>query len=83
MKKIIIALLALCIAISMALPASAITTGKWDWDAAQASINAAASDLVAQQQPTEPTEEPAQAPAADELPDWLARWLAWWDTVRN
>lgn len=41
MKKIAAAALALTLAASMAFPASAVTTGKWDWGAISGSVSGA------------------------------------------
>lgn len=46
MKKLIITLLILCLVLTMAIPASAITTGSWDLGAAQDSVNDAAQDMI-------------------------------------
>lgn len=55
MKKIIAILLALVLALSLIVPASAATTMRWDWNAARQSIGNAATQIIQEQQP-EPTE---------------------------
>lgn len=57
MKKIIAVFLALLLILTLAVPASAVTIGRWDWNAARKSINNAATDLIRDQQ-TAPTEIP-------------------------
>lgn len=78
MKKSIAILLALVLALSMTVQASAITTGKWG------------ETNYGYAQPVEPTTEPTEAP--EELPEdstencwlsWLWRWLEWLDNVRD
>lgn len=55
MKKLIAILLALVLALSLTVPASAATTLHWDWGKAQTSIGNAAAQIVQEQQ-TEPAE---------------------------
>ena len=58
MKKLIIILLTLAMAVILiAVPASAVTTMRWDWGKAQTSIGNAAAQIIRDQQ-TEPTEIP-------------------------
>ena len=57
MKKIIAILLALVLALSLTVPASAATTMRWDWNAARQSIGNTATQIIQEQQ-TEPTEIP-------------------------
>mgnify|MGYP003289599124 CR=1 FL=1 len=57
MKKLIAILLALVLALSLTVPASAATTMRWDWGKAQASIGNVAAQIVREQQP-EPTDVP-------------------------
>ena len=78
MKKIIALLLVLALIFCMAMPASAITTGKWDFNAAQQSANQAAAQLIRQE-------------SVEDLPDdhnvnwkdYIHRWLDWWVTVKE
>lgn len=46
MRKIITIILALCLILAMAVPASAITTGKWDFEAGKQSAQDAAQDMI-------------------------------------
>lgn len=57
MRKQIAVFLALLLTLSLAVPASAVTIGRWDWNAARKSINNSITDLIRDQQ-TEPTEIP-------------------------
>ena len=56
MKKLTAIALTLLLVLCMAVPASAVTTMRWDWGKAQQSINHAAAQIVQEQ--TEPTEAP-------------------------
>lgn len=54
MKKLIAIAITLMLIFTLIVPASAVTTLKWDWGKAQKSINHAAAQIVQEQ--TEPTE---------------------------
>lgn len=46
MKKVIAIVLAVTMLMASAISASAVTTGKWDWSAAQKSVNSAVEQAV-------------------------------------
>lgn len=87
MKKVLAMVMAVVIMVSMfVVPASAATTMKWNWGAAQKSINSAISQIVQKEQAeTEPT--PTEAEADMEATDaavnepayswsnWMSRWF--------
>lgn len=92
MKKLIAILLALVLALSLTVPASAVTTMRWDWGKAQASIGTAAAQIVQEAEPaTEPfetvymVEETAETlhmesepePAAETIPEREQSWRDW------
>ena len=56
MKKLTAIALTLLLILALAVPASAVTTMRWDWGKARESINHAAAQIVQEQ--TEPTEAP-------------------------
>lgn len=97
MKKLIAILLALVLALSLTVPASAATSMHWDWGKARQSIGNAAAQIIREQQ-TEPTEIPeTEYTAAEETvvedyteadPESVAeitveREQSWWDWLRN
>lgn len=89
MKKIIALALTLLLILSLAVPASAVTIGRWDWHAARKSINNSITDLIRDQQ-TDPTEteyavveeteiytEPEPEPVAETIPEREQSWRDW------
>ena len=56
MKKLTAIALTLLLILALAVPASAVTTMRWDWCKARESIGNAAAQIVQEQ--TEPTEAP-------------------------
>lgn len=78
MKKIITIMLALCLVIAMAVPASAVTTGKWDFQAGYQHAQDTAKDMLEQE-----TAEELPGESGDTWQDWIHRWLDWWNTVKE
>ena len=98
MKKIIAILLALVLAMSLAVPASAATTMRWDWGKARQSIGNAAAQIVQEQtEPAETTEPVATEYIVAEDPENVyaesdpepvvepihEKMQSWWDWLRG
>ena len=66
MKRFIIIALALCLVIAMVVPASAVTTGKWDFQAGYQHAQDTAKDMLEQE-------------TAEELPEESAATTMRWD----
>lgn len=91
MKKFIALALALLLILALAVPASAVTIGRWDWNAARKSINRAATDLIREEQQSteipeteyvvvEETEiytEPEPEPVAETVHGQVQSWRDW------
>lgn len=87
MKKVLAMMMAVVIMVSMfVVPASAATTMKWNWGAAQKSINSAISQIVQKEQTeTEPTEHVVDVEEANVVADtqtyswnnWMSQWSLW------
>lgn len=72
MRKLIGLFLALMMVMGMTVSASAVTTGKWDWDAARMHIDYAVIRIVQEQEVTEPAATEyavAEAQEAETDPD--------------
>lgn len=81
MKKVLAMVMAVVIMVSMfVVPASAATTMKWNWGAAQKSINSAISQIVQKEQAeTEPTEPVVTEPevVTEEFNKPVYNWGDW------
>lgn len=71
MKKLIVITAVLVLMLTLSVPASAVTTMKWDWNKARSSIGKVASGMVQEQQ-TEPAE------AEYTVEESGHRWLEWY-----
>lgn len=98
MKKIIAFTLTLLLILTLAVPASAATTMRWNWGKALDSIGAAAAEIIRETEPaTEPYEtvdiveetaetlheEPDPEPAEEPDRDVLQGWREWLRAFMN
>lgn len=70
MKKFVISMLILILIVSLAAHASAITTGKWDFQAGYQHAQDTAKDMLEQE-----TAEELPGESGDTWQDWIHRWL--------
>ena len=84
MRKLITLTLVLCLALALAAPVAAITTGSWDFGAAQASVSRAVEKMQDEEKKEQGAQEeaPERLPAAPVIPawgkDWSVFWGRWW-----